>query len=141
MGWKELCCEAARRCLDRIREIRGAASPEDFPLLRLLGQIEEEERRHQEGLRRLDADSPGLDPANVRRSVSALLQVLGQRLGEGPLDRDVAMYFAEVVEDASARFYASLAAAARDEQARSVFRDMANAERARVAHLRNVVMA
>jgi hypothetical protein len=94
----------------------------------------DEEARHPFGSsRRLTADG-------IREFLRTSIPSLNKRFGEGTLHRDIALFYAESLEEEASRFYRMLAEHAREAEARSLFSDLSNRERGKLRFLREVVL-
>jgi hypothetical protein len=134
-GQRTLCLNAEEVCLRRLREIDRQADPGDLPLHRLLRDVESAMLAQLHALAHLgEAESPATaDPAPYFPSVR-------ERLGEGPLSRDGALYHLENLKEETARFFQRMALAAMDDEARAIYTHIALDEFGHVARLRTVLL-
>jgi hypothetical protein len=144
-GLLALSRQAEELCLHRLERIREWSDPEDGPLHELLEDLVAEERNHlgaieEYEIRAAEEGIPPVDPAQAERLLRSRLPSLGRRFGEGFLDRDLALFFAESLEEEASRFYRALKEHARDGESRSFFLNMAERDRCSLDHLRSVVL-
>lgn len=144
-GLLAICRRAEEMCLRRLERIRQWSDPEDGPLHDLLQDLVAEERNHLGAIEEYEArvrgngDSP-VDPAQAERLLGGRLPSLSKRFGEGFLDRDLALFFAESLEEETSRFYRAVKEHAHDGESRSFFLNMAERDRCSLDHLRSVVL-
>jgi hypothetical protein len=137
--------QAGVECGLRFYEIAQASDPSDWALQDLLREMakearlqtpvlpEEEGRRPFGAARRMAADG-------VREFIRTSLPSLSKGFGEGTLHRDIALFYAESLEEEASRFYRMLAEHAREAEARSLFTDLSDRERGKLRYLREVVL-
>ncbi len=140
-----LCRRAEQICLLRLEKIHEASDVTDQPLHDLLDDLAAEQRNHARSVELYEARTPRpqtwlLDPAQADRLVLSRLPSVSRGFGEAPLDRDLALFFAESLEEEAARFYRSLSEHAPDGESRSFFINMAERDRCSLDHLRQVVL-
>ncbi len=140
-----LCRQAEKMCLRRFDKIRERSDPDDEPLHELLGDLAAEERNHLAAIEEYEARAPGeaaagLDPDGAECLLRGRLPSLSRGFGEGLLDRDLALFFAESLEEEAARFYRAVMEHAGDGESRSFFLNMSERDRCSLDHLRRVVL-
>jgi rubrerythrin len=133
--------EAAEECGSRFREIAEASDPCDTALRELLGSMATEvlaqvQSEHGDPF----GASCRRTAEGVREFIRASLPTLTKRFGEGVLHRDIALFYAESLEEEASRFYRMLAAHARESRARKVFEELSDRERVKLRFLREVVL-
>jgi hypothetical protein len=140
----EVSRQAARLCAGRYRELAATSDPGDEALHRLLetqagdeGACAEEIEQLAEAI--LPDSDPSLDERAGRTLIADHLPSLTRRLGEGPLDRDIALYVAECLQEESSRFHRALADFAPDEESQTLLERVALREWAHLAQLRSVL--
>jgi len=136
---------AGDACFIRLSQIARAADPSDQALQDLLMKMASEapSRAKTSPLdtdRRLPASGRLLSFNQIREAVLLALPSLSKSFGEGTLHRDIALFYAESLEEEASRFYRMLAGAARESRDRSVFFDLSERERGRLRFLREVVL-
>lgn len=141
----DLSRQAAEECERRLRRIAGASDPLDAALQELLRSMADE--IHGQG--RTLAEEHGLAPSGsqrcmapdeVREFLRSAFPSLGKSLGEGTLHRDIALFYAESLEEEASRFHRMLAEHARESGSRSLFADLSDRERGTLHFLRGVVL-
>lgn len=140
-----LCRRAEQVCLLRLERIREASDATDRPLHELFDDLAAEQRNHVSSIELYEVRTPRpetwfLDPAQAERFVLLRLPTVSRGFGEAPLDRDLALFFAESLEEEAARFYRALSEHAPDGESRSFFLNMAERGRCSLDHLRQVVL-
>lgn len=134
-GQLGLCQRAERLCAARLRSVRRTADPRDPALHRVLDERIDDWSAQLRALERLGRGEAGPDDEGVLREAFPSLR---SGVGEGPLNREVALYLVECVEDERSRFYHRMAAAARDGDARALFQQFADRDEAHLKFLRTV---
>lgn len=138
-----LCRKAERLCGRRLRDLRRFADPHDRALHKILDERIEDLNLQLKALERLGRgaapDGPG-ESEEAGRFIRSRFPSHTNGFGEGPLIRDVALYLAECLEDERSRFYHEMAAAAREEEARSLFQQLADRDEAHLKFLRTVLL-
>lgn len=140
-----LCRRAEEMRLRRLEQIRAGSDPVDGPLHDLLRELALEQRTHAQAVEEYEARMPepeggGLDRATAERLVLWRIPSIIRGFGEGLLDRDLALFFAESLEEEAARFYRALVEHAPDWESRGFFLNMAERDRCSLEHLRQVVL-
>ena len=137
--------QAAEECERRFRRIAEASDSSDMALqdllcgmanearLQLQAPSEDEGRRPFGSGRRVSEDG-------VREFIQASLPSLTKRFGEGTLHRDIALFYAESLEEEASRFYRMLAEHAHESRTRSLFAVLSDRERGKLRFLREVVL-
>jgi len=140
-----LGCHAAEECERRFRGIAQASDPADAALQELLREMADEAHLQVEApaeeRRQLPFGSGRrVTPDGIREFIRASLPSLTKRFGEGTLHRDIAMFYAESLEEEATRFYRMLAEHAHEAGTRSRFVDLSDRERGKLRFLREVVL-
>ena len=142
-GQLALCRRIERHCGLRLRSLRRFADPQDKPLHKILDERIDDWSLQLRALERLDRRSPeppSLDDAELVSLLRDRFPSQRSGFGEGPVNRDVALYLAECVEDERSRFYHGMAAAARDGDTRALFQSFADRDEAHLKFLRTVLL-
>jgi hypothetical protein len=126
-------CAAAG--LARLRAIHDQTDPRDLPLRHFIALVMDQTGRHLDSCStaELREQEPPLLPPHLYRSFP-------DGLGEGPLRRDLALYFAEEVSDALARLLSWLAGRVRTDADRRRCEDLAQGQRILLEGIRKVVL-
>ena len=139
-----LCRGAFALCQRRLENIVTLADPHDQPLRRLIQERIAEEIDVATAYRALDWNIPG---SQQKIEMSELDAVLGRwfpsasgKFGEEALNRDIALYFAERVEEERARFLMELAQAVSEELLALEFFNEHERGLRRITHLRTVIL-
>jgi hypothetical protein len=137
--------QAGEECGIRFRKIAEASDPTDSALQELLREMANEARLQVQVLpededRRPFGAARRMAPDGVREFVRASLPSLTKGFGEGTLHRDIALFYAESLEEEASRFYRVLAEHAREAKTRSLFTDLSDRERGKLRFLREVVL-
>lgn len=140
-----LCHRAEILCLRRLEQIHEGSDPADLPLHELLRELAAEQSNHARAVDEYERRMPRpeiwlLDPAQGERLLLWRLPSLSRGFGEGLLDRDLALFFAESLEEEAARLYRALSEHAPDWESRNFFINMAERDRCSLDHLRQVVL-
>lgn len=131
---QNLCAKAEETCLRRVREILRQADPSDTPLRRLLEDIERQHQIQLESVRVVGEFEEGDDDPRPH------FPSLREHLGEGPLNRDYALFYIESLKEEAWHFYEKMARRAIDDDARAVCTHIALYELGEVARLRTVIL-
>ncbi len=136
---------AVELCVDRFGEIAEGADPADQPLQELLGRMSLEADIRATSLEDLENRLPEESRLPSRsedalRLIRSYLTSLSKGFGEGPLNRDAALFFAESLEEEASRLYGVLATHARESGIRRCFQEMSERERTNLHYLREVVL-
>lgn len=137
--------QAGRECVRRYAAIAAASDPSDRALHDLLLSMAADAHRQAGGMQFPVEDgafgSGGrLSPEGVRELIDGSFSSLSKGFGEGTLHRDIALFYAESLEEEASRFYRMLAEHARESKARSTFSELSEIERGRLRFLREVVL-
>lgn len=129
-----LCRQAEGMCLRRYDQIRERSDPSDQPLHDLLWELASEQQNHARSVEEYEARAPQpetspLEAAQAVRMVLRQLPSISRSFGEGLLERDLALFFAESLKEEAARFYRVLAEHAPDWESRDFFINMAERDR------------
>ena len=138
----DLALRGACVVVDRLDAIHRNANPADLALRELLAKLKTQQRDHVQVLEQFrDRLRPGtLDERPLPRTLEGDFPSLDKKLGEGPLDRDFALYFVELLEEEASRFYRRLADEAPAEEVRLFLQQMALSEWGDLEHLRSVLL-
>lgn len=123
---------AAEVCVSRLRAIADAADPKDRALHRLLEELEAEARRH---LQRV-----GGGQKSEAAPIEPFFPSLRWGFGEGWLDRESALHFAECLHQEAFLFYRTLAETSPDDGERAAAARVALNEWGRLERLRSVLL-
>ncbi len=137
-GQLTLCQWAERLCGLRLRGLRRAADPQDKALHRVLDERIDDWSPRIRALERLERGEAEAGDEELARILRDGFPSQRNGIGEGPLNRDAALYLVECMEDERARFYHGMAAAARDGEARALFQQFADRDEAHLKFLRTV---
>jgi hypothetical protein len=139
-----ICAHAHRICVDRFGDIGRNSDREDRSLQQLLEDMAEKAKRQsqvvEEYERGLSDPAPDMKVDEMKRLIRKSFTSLSQSFGEGVLHRDIALFFAESLEEEASRFYRRIAELAPDWDARDFFLEMSERERLELRHLRDVVL-
>jgi hypothetical protein len=137
--------QAGEECGRRFRQIAGASDASDTALQELLGEMEKEAHLQLQALPEVEGRLPfgasrRIAPDGVREFIRASLPSLTKGFGEGTLHRDIALFYAESLEEEASRFYRMLAEHAHEAKTRCLFTDLSDRERGKLRFLREVVL-
>jgi rubrerythrin len=137
--------QAEEMCLRRFDQIHQGSDPTDLPLHDLLRELSAEGQNHARAVDEYHArleypEIVSLRPTDAERLVLWRLPSIVRKFGEGLLDRDLALFFAESLEEEATRFYHALSEHAPDGESRSFFTNMAERDRCSLDLLRQVVL-
>jgi hypothetical protein len=135
---------ALELCARRLEAILEAADPDDLPLRNLLRRLSLDQEIQAASVEDLEngqieesrLSAKGDDASAFLRSQ---LTSLSKGFGEGALRRDMALFYAESVEEEACRLFRLLASFARESASSRLFAGVANHERDNLHHLREVV--
>lgn len=135
--------EAAAAQANRMECLRRNADPADDSLRQLLEELERECRVVRDAVEEYGRRS-GL-PASPTFSGNGMIReafpsFMKTKFGETPLDRDLALHFAELAMQEAARFYLRLSRAAREHEMRSFFSGLAQRFEEQWVHLQKVLL-
>lgn len=128
--------QAEDLCLRRMEDIQKLADPADVPLRRLIRDLEDEESAERERVTLHEAPADLDAPGDLETEFPSVRE----RLGEGPLSRDNAMYYLEALKQDAFRFFQKLARSTQDEAARAYFTRLALEAMGQVARLREMIL-
>lgn len=137
-----ICRRAGEECVRRIGRIARASDPSDRALQDLLRSMATEAQLQEQAFPD-SQDRPGrrsLVTEDVGDFIRGSFPSLSKSLGEGILHRDIALFYAESLEEEASRFHRMLAEHAREAEARIVFSDLSERERGNLRFLREVVL-
>jgi rubrerythrin len=138
-----------RRALEmgagRLTQLAQAVSPDDQPLRALLREmaLDSELRAHEvEQHENVIPEESELAaaPEQALSLIQGYLTSIPKRLGEGPLSRDAALFFAESLEEETSRLCRVLAEHAREWPVIRLFSELAVREQKNLHYLREVVL-
>jgi len=137
--------QAGEECGRRFRQIAGASDASDTALQELLGDMEKEARLQVQAIPEAEGRLPfgaarRMASDGVREFIRASIPSLTKGFGEGTLHRDIALFYAESLEEEASRFYRRLAEHARESDTRTLFTDLSDRERGKLRFLREVVL-
>lgn len=140
-----LAREAGEECYARFSQIAQASDPNDRALQELLVKMAREAYSQAQAFDkfefRVDPHAEGfLTFDGMRKLIRKALPSLSKSFGEGSLHRDIALFYAESLEEEASRFYRTLAGHAREWQTRELFSDLSERERGKLRYLREVVL-
>lgn len=135
-----LCRRAERLCGRRLRDLRRYADPQDKALHKLLDERIGDWGLQLKTLERLATGPAPEEDAETLRFLRGRFPSQANGYGEGPIGRDAALYLAECIEDERSRFYHEMAAAARRDDARALFQQLADRDEAQLKFLRTVLL-
>jgi len=123
-------------CLRRMEAIEKRADPADGPLRRLIHDLEDEESAERKQVSSHESPADLCAPASLESEFPSLRD----RLGEGPLSRDNALYYLEALKQDAFRFFQKLARTTSDEAARAYFTRLALDAMGQVVRLREMIL-
>lgn len=135
-----LGARAEHACASRLRRIAEWVDPSDGPLRRLIRNLAEEWQPWLDTLTVHDfrvRREPVAD-ARVALVVEKALHPLRVGLGERPMDRDAALFFAEQVEATAQELYRRCSGLPEDQA--GLFRQAADRRKARLERLKSVLL-
>lgn len=144
-GFLDLCGRAHQKCVARFERIGKNADPADRSLRELLGEMARRAEDQSESVKEYEGrlpypGDPGMNPDEAESLIRGFFTSLSKGFGEGVMHRDIALFYAESMEEEAARFYRTLADRAPDWEARSFFQEMSEREASKLRHLREVVL-
>lgn len=136
---------ALELCVRRFDELSEAIDSTDRPLRDLLRKMALDAELQAESVEQRENQLPEEFrlPARsdeAQQLIRIYLKSLTKPLGERPLHRDAAFFFAESLEEEAFRLFRVLAGHARESHATKVFSDVADRERVNFQYLRDVVL-
>lgn len=133
--------KAAEECGSRFRQIAEASDPCDAALQELLGSMARDlGHRFLEMGRDPFGSSSRRSADGVRAFIRGSFPSLTKKFGEGTLHRDIALFYAESLEEEASRFYRMLAAHARESRTRALLQELSERDRGNLRFLREVVL-
>ena len=137
--------QAGKECELRLRQIAHASDPFDAALQDLLGAMANEAQQQIQALPEAEARRPfgssrRMTADGVREFIRTSIPSLTKGFGEGSLHRDIALFYAESLEEEASRFYRMLAEHSRETNSRGLFSDLSERERGKLRFLREVVL-
>jgi rubrerythrin len=134
-----VCRQAGEECSFRYGQIARAADPSDRALQDLLMRMARETQLQADAFEGESA-AGSLSSVQIRETLRTELPSLTKGFGEGVLHRDIALFYAESLEEEASRFYRTLAGHAREWQVREHCFDLSERERGKLRFLREVVL-
>ncbi|MBI3098733.1 MAG: hypothetical protein HYY93_10915 [Planctomycetes bacterium] len=139
--WLLFCRRVERSCAQYFIDLAERVSPSADSFHRVLRSLAAEEEAHAAALDRYDEHVPWpliwhLDESRLSRMMKEYFPSLSAKVGNGPLASPEARRRARAIEEESWRFYREMAARAKDEQSRHLFRSVADGEQAHMARVR-----
>lgn len=136
---------AGEECGLRFFQIARAADPADVALQELLGKMAQDaflqgQFDSEAGLRQPFGSGTRTSPDGARDFIRESIPSLAKGFGEGLLHRDIALFYAESLEEEASRFYRMLSEHAHETKVRTVFSDLCDRERGKLRFLREVVL-
>jgi rubrerythrin len=135
-----VCRQAGQECSFRYGQISRAADPSDRALQDLLMRMARETQLQADAIEGEAAAGSSLSSVQIRETLRTELPSLTKGFGEGVLHRDIALFYAESLEEEASRFYRTLAGHAREWQVREHCFDLSERERGKLRFLREVVL-
>lgn len=149
-GWTpseryDLALAATLACVDRLRNLLRWSDARDIALHEFLRSLLRNELRRlsdlgRAGIRPKGPRSERLDPDTLRRLLEESFPSFYKPLGEGPIDRERALYLAECLEEESARFYRELSGPATNPAAKNTFLRLKREDDSALQFVRDVVL-
>jgi hypothetical protein len=132
-------------CARRLDAIAEAAETDDRPLRGLLRRMALDKEMRAADVERVENEQPEESrlPSRAEEAVSFIrgyLTSVGKRFGEGPLNRDVALFLAESLEEEASRLFRVLAGHSREGRTARFFLEQSECERGKLHELRDVVL-
>lgn len=135
---------ALELCARRLDGIADASEPGDLPLRNLLRRMSMDQAIQAASVE--DAENVQVEESRLPSKSDAASAFLNRQLtslskgfGEGPLNRDIALFYAESLEEEASRLFRLLAATAPDRASSRLFTDLSDHERDNLHLLREVV--
>lgn len=140
-----LAREAGEECYARFARIALASDPDDHALQELLARMAREAYLQVQAFEKFElppapAGRGTVSFEDLRKFIRKALPSLDKGFGEGILHRDIALFYAESLEEEASRFYRMLAGHARESRSRELFTDLSERERGKLRFLREVVL-
>lgn len=135
-----LARQAAEIRLRRLEAITRFSDPQDTPVRELLRTLTSQASLGLDRLRRIRTGGMWIEDERARALLREWIHSAWQRFGEGPLDREVALYLAESLLDECACFLVALSNGATEPAVRNCLEDLANNCRSHLEHVRRVIL-
>ena len=141
----DLATVAGELYVNRLVEIAGSTDPTDRRVQELLDEMTADAKRQVEAVRLYAShvklpSAWRLDPGERNRVLWKRFPSARKRFGEGRLNREQALYFAETLQEESYRFHRALAEEAPNFLTKSFFENQGERCACSVDHLRTVVL-
>jgi hypothetical protein len=135
---------ALELCARRLEGIAEASEPDDLPLRQLLRRMaldQEIQAASVENLENGEIEETRLatKAEDAYGLLADHLTSLSKKFGEAPLNRDIALFYAESVEEEASRLFRLLATQARESSSSRLFAELSDHERDNLHQLREVV--
>ncbi len=136
---------ASELCAGRFEQLCHASDPADIPLQELLRKMcfdAMSQASFVEPYENQVVDEGRLSsrPQDGFPLIRGYLSSLSKSLGEGPLHRDAALFYAETLEEEASRLFRVLAGHSRESRAIELFTEMAEHQKGNFQFLREVVL-
>ncbi len=136
---------ASELCANRLDQLCRASDPADRPLQDLLRKMSFDAMSQASFVEPYEHQvvEDGLlstRPQDGVPLIRSYLSSLSKSLGEGPLHRDEALFFAETLEEEASRLYRVLAGHSRESRAIGLFSEMADHQKGNLHFLREVIL-
>lgn len=135
-----LARQAAEIRLRRLEAIARFSDPQDTPVRELLRTLTSQASLGLDRLRRIRTGGMWIEDERARALLREWIHSAWQRFGEGPLDREVALYLAEALLDECACFLVALSNGATEPAVRKCLEDVAENCRHHLDHVRRVIL-
>ena len=135
-----LARQAAEIRLRRLEAITRFSDPQDAPMRDLLRTLTSQASLGLDRLRRIRTGGMWIEDERARVLLREWIHSAWQRFGEGPLDREVALYLAEALLDECAGFLVALSKGATEPGVRTCLEDLAENCRRHLEHVRQVIL-
>lgn len=135
-----LARQAAEIRLRRLEAIARFSDPQDAPVRDLLLTLTSQASLGLDRLRRIRTGGMWIEDERARVLLREWIHSAWQRFGEGPLDREVALYLAEALLDECACFLVALSNGTTEPAVQRCFEDVAENCRRHLEHVRQVIL-
>jgi hypothetical protein len=140
-----LAREAGSGCTRRLEAILGSIDPGDAALRDYLNQVLVEEKACLHEIECFERETLPFIPwapgeKRTRDLVARFFPSFSKKMGEGPLNREGALYFVECLEEENAVFLRDLAKRAPDDRSRQFFVTLASRRESRKKECREILL-
>lgn len=135
-----LARQAAEIRLHRLEAIARFSDPQDTPVRELLRTLTSQASLGLDRLRRIRTGGMWIEDERAKALLREWIHSAWQRFGEGPLDREVALYLAEALLDECACFLGALSNGTTEPGVRKCLEDVADSCRHHLEHVRRVIL-